>query len=165
MLVARSCLLLCNPMDCSPPGSSVHRILQARLLEWVAILFSRSSQSTDQTCVSCISGRFFTTWATREAPLYYIILYYIILYHIGFLGIKPSTFVQISYFEWQEHWSWVAAAPLNRPAALPSLPSLLGMCHFLALTVRSLCVLFTFAAICTHTRPCSVCLIWRLYLS
>ena len=50
MLVAQSCLTLCDPMDCSPPGSSVHGILQARILEWVAISFSRgSSRSMDQT--------------------------------------------------------------------------------------------------------------------
>ena len=55
-------------MDCSPPGSSVHEILQARILEWVAIPFSRgSSQPRDQTWVSCIVGRFITIWATREA--------------------------------------------------------------------------------------------------
>ena len=56
-------------MDCSPPGSSVHGILQARILEWVAISFSRgSSQPRDQTWVSCIVGRFFTDWATRKFP-------------------------------------------------------------------------------------------------
>jgi len=55
-----------NPID--PPGSSVHGILQARILEWVAILFSRvSSQSRDQTQVSGIAGRFFTIGATRRA--------------------------------------------------------------------------------------------------
>ena len=52
---------LCDPMDCSPPGSSVHGILQARILEWVAIPFSKeSSQPRDQTPVSFIAGRFFT---------------------------------------------------------------------------------------------------------
>ena len=52
-------------MDCRPPGSSVHGIFQARILEWVAISFSRrSSRSRDQTQVSCIAGRFFTVWAT-----------------------------------------------------------------------------------------------------
>ena len=60
---------LCEPMDCSPPGSSVLGILQARVLEWVAISFSReSSRSRDQTQVSCNAGRLFTMWATREAP-------------------------------------------------------------------------------------------------
>ena len=55
-------------MDYSPPGSSVHGILQARILEWVANPFSRvPSQPRDQTRVSCIVGRFFTIWATREA--------------------------------------------------------------------------------------------------
>ena len=55
-------------MDCSPPGSSVHGILQARILEWVAISFSRgSSWPRNWTQVSCIAGRFLTYWATREA--------------------------------------------------------------------------------------------------
>ena len=59
---------LCNPMDCSLPGSSVHGILQARILEWAAISFSRgSSQPRDGNGVSCIVGRRFTIWATREA--------------------------------------------------------------------------------------------------
>ena len=57
-------------MDCSPPGSSVHGILQARTLEWVAMPSSRgSSQPRNQTEVSRIAGRFFTVWATREALL------------------------------------------------------------------------------------------------
>ena len=55
-------------MDYSPPGSSVHGILQARILEWVAISFMGSSRSRDRTQVSCVAGRFFTIWATREAP-------------------------------------------------------------------------------------------------
>ena len=60
--------LFCDPMDCSPPGSSAHGILQARLLEWVAISFSRgSSQPGDRTQVSRIAGRCFNLWATREA--------------------------------------------------------------------------------------------------
>ena len=59
---------LCNPKDCSPPGSYVHGILQARILEWVAVSFSRgSSWPRDQTWVSCTAGRFSTTWAPREA--------------------------------------------------------------------------------------------------
>ena len=55
--VTKSCLTLCNSMDCSPPGCSVHGILQARILAWVAISFSRaSSQCRDQTQVSQVSG-------------------------------------------------------------------------------------------------------------
>ena len=66
--VAQLCPTLCDPMDCSLPGSSLHGILQARVLEWVAISFSRgSSQPRDRTWVSRIPGRRFNLWATREA--------------------------------------------------------------------------------------------------
>ena len=59
--VAQSCLTLCDCMDCSLPGSSVHGIFQARILEWVAISFSRrSSRPRDRTRVSLIVGRCFT---------------------------------------------------------------------------------------------------------
>ena len=65
--VAQSCLTLCDPMDCSLSGSSVHGIFQARVLEWIAISFSReSSWPRDRTWVSHIAGRHFTVWATRE---------------------------------------------------------------------------------------------------
>ena len=68
--VAQSCPTLYDPMDCSIPGSSIHGIFQARVLEWVAISFSRgSSQPRDRTWVSHIAGRRFTVWATREASL------------------------------------------------------------------------------------------------
>ena len=66
--MAQLCLILCDPIECSPPGSSVHGILQATILEWVAIPFSRGfSWPRDWTQVSCIAGRFFTIWAAREA--------------------------------------------------------------------------------------------------
>ena len=65
VLVAQSCLILCNPMNCSLPGSSVHGILQARILQWVIVLFSRgSSWPKNRTQVSRIAGGFFTIWAT-----------------------------------------------------------------------------------------------------
>ena len=67
VLVAQSRPTLCNRMDCSPPGSSVYGILQARILEWVAVPFSRgSSQPRNHTRVSCIAGRFFTNWAAMK---------------------------------------------------------------------------------------------------
>ena len=66
VLVAQSCPTLCDSMDCSPPGTSVHGILQARILEWSAIPFSKgSSQPRDRTWVLGIAGRF-TIWATKE---------------------------------------------------------------------------------------------------
>ena len=75
LCMLQSCLTLCNPMDCSLPASSVHGILQARILEWVAMPSSRgSSWPRDQThvsCVSCIAGRFFTT-EPLGSPLFII---------------------------------------------------------------------------------------------
>ena len=70
------CLNLCDTMDCSLAGSSIHGIFQARILEWVAIFFSRrSSRPRDWTWVSLIVGRCFTLWATREdspwSPLWF----------------------------------------------------------------------------------------------
>ena len=74
-LVTQSCLTLCNPVDCSPPGPSIHGILQARILEWVPMPSSRgSSQPRDGTCVSCSSCfsrcilSHCATWETHVHP-------------------------------------------------------------------------------------------------
>ena len=86
--VTRLCLTLCDPMDCSLSGSSVHGIFQAGVLEWIAISFSRaSSRPRNRTRVSRIAGRCFTIWATREALhwLYYTNKY--IIFHR-----KPSVY-------------------------------------------------------------------------
>ena len=75
--VDQLCLTLCETVDYSRPGSSVHGMLQARTLEWVAIPFSRgSSWPRDWTQVSWIAGRFFTIWATREAKWILSVLNY-----------------------------------------------------------------------------------------
>ena len=67
--VVQSCPTLCNPVECSPPGSSVHGILQARILEWVAISFFRgSSRPRDWTQVSCIAGRSFYQLNHQGSP-------------------------------------------------------------------------------------------------
>ena len=72
-LVPKSCPTLCDPMDCSPPGSSVHGILQAGILEWVAISCSRgSSWPRDRTRVSYTAGRFFTTEPPGKPPNHWI---------------------------------------------------------------------------------------------
>ena len=67
------CLTLCDPMDCSPPGSSFHEILQANILEWVAIPscrgFSHPGLKPASLIPSALAGRVFTTNTTREAPL------------------------------------------------------------------------------------------------
>ena len=75
--VSQSCLILCDPMDCSLTGSSLCGIFQARILEWVAISFSRrSSRLRDWTQVSGIVVRHFTIWATREVTSYIHICIY-----------------------------------------------------------------------------------------
>ena len=63
--VVQSCPTLSDPMDCSLPGSSIHGIFQARVLEWVAIAFSATSLTRDQTHTRCIGSH----WITREVPL------------------------------------------------------------------------------------------------
>ena len=65
-LVARSCSTPCDPMDCNPPGSSTHGILQARILEWVAMTFSRqTSQPGDRTHMSSV----YLHWQGSSLPL------------------------------------------------------------------------------------------------
>ena len=79
--VAKSCPTLVTPIDCKRARSTVHGAFQARILEWVAIFFSKwSSQPMDQTRFSYIAGRFFTDWATRE----FLSLW------LGWLQISPS---------------------------------------------------------------------------
>ena len=82
-LAAHSFPTLCNPMDYSSPGSSVHGILQARILVWVAIPFSRgSSQCMGWTQVSCFANMFFTIWDTREGSKVIIVVFIIVMKYI-----------------------------------------------------------------------------------
>ena len=75
VLVTQSCLTLCNIMDCISPDSSANGILQVRILEWVAIPFSRgSSQPRDRTRVSHIVSRFFTIWTVDPYKLLICVL-------------------------------------------------------------------------------------------
>ena len=69
VLVAQSCPNLCDPMDCSPPGSSVHGVLLARILEWVAMPSSRGSSDPGIEPVSpALAGGFFTTEPPGKPP-------------------------------------------------------------------------------------------------
>ena len=82
-------------MDYNPPGSSVHGILQARILEWVAISFSRGSpQPRDQTQVFRIAGRFFTTSATWELDLQQMVRY------------TEITVIHGGIFKYQGHYKY-----------------------------------------------------------
>ena len=74
------CPTLCNPIDCSPPGSSILGILQARILEWVSLPSSRgSSWPRNWTHISCVAGRLFTHWANWESHLSLVYLLQILL--------------------------------------------------------------------------------------
>ena len=100
----QSCLTLCNPTNCSPPGSSVHGILQARIPEWIAISSSRgSSQPRDWTRISCISRQILYCWAIREAAFLLrqcIISLWMSLCHLymslPFLHINPLLYLSFS---------------------------------------------------------------------
>ena len=99
MSVTQLCPTLCDPMNCSPPGFSVHGILQARTLEWIAIPFSRgSSWPRDRTLVSCTAGIFFTFWDTGK-PHYNLITSFktpSLYTGITFWSTRTST------YEWEE---------------------------------------------------------------
>ena len=100
-LVTKSCLTVCNSMDCSPLGSSVHGISQARILEWVAIPFSRgSSWPRDRTQVFCIAGGFFTGWATQGSPssegILFVILFIYLFIYLTVLGFSCRTWDLLS---------------------------------------------------------------------
>ena len=103
---------LCNSMDCSLPGSSLHGIVQARVLEWAAISFSRgSSQPRDRTQVSLIPGRRFNIWATREAITEYNLLFYI-KPHIQ-LELLIAYFVKLMFERNKFQWIPVCFQKLN----------------------------------------------------
>ena len=80
-LVAQPCLTLWDPVDCSPPGFSVHGIFQANILEWVAIFFCRGSSwprgQTHISCVSCIGRQIFFTTEPPGKPIFYIHMVYV----------------------------------------------------------------------------------------
>ena len=91
--VTQSCSTLCNPMDCSLPGSSVHGIFQARILEWIAISFSRrSSRHRDWTQVSRVVGRHFTVLSHPESPRTIIKP---INSTLGYISKKKTTLIQM----------------------------------------------------------------------
>ena len=98
-----SCLTLCDPMHCSPPGSSVHGILQTGILEWVPIPFSTgSSQPRNRSHVSHIAGTFFTIWATREAQTSHKFTYVPSLWKVSPTP-TPIPPLQVISEHWAEH--------------------------------------------------------------
>ena len=119
----QSCLPLCDPMDCHLPGSSVRGILQARILEWFAIPFSRgSSQPKDGIWVSCIGRRILCHCATRES----LCIYACVCVCVLVAQPHPTLCSSIDYIAWQaplsmgfsrlEYWSGL---PFPSPGDLP----------------------------------------------
>ena len=104
-LVTQSCLTLCDTIDCSPPGSSVHGVFQARILEWVAISPSRgASQLRDQTCISCISGIGRQVLHHRRHPgsppstIPYLCVFTFLLFYTYVCTLGNSTVFRASYY-------------------------------------------------------------------
>ena len=101
--VVQSCPTLCDPMDCSLPGSSLHGIFQARILEWVAISLSRrSSQPRDWTQVSCIVGKHFTICSVRLGYLRFFLFLEVRLYCCKLLSY--NWFCSILYTKISSKW-------------------------------------------------------------
>ena len=108
-VVTKSYLTLCDPMDCSPLGSSVRGISQARIMEWVAISFCRgSSHRSDRTCISCIAGGLFTE-PPGKTPEKTLLLLLLSRFSRVQLCVTPWTAAHQAPpslgFSRQEHWS------------------------------------------------------------
>ena len=110
VLAAQLCPTLSDPMDRTPPGSSVHGIFQVRILEWVAIPISRgSSQPRDRTWVSHIAGRFLTIWATMEAWSWESLLKYVLSWSIDICPIHGRRYLTDSLVSRQVLQGWTRA--------------------------------------------------------
>ena len=109
----QSCLILCNPIDCSPPSSSVHGILQARILKWAATPSSRrSSQPRDRTHISYVIAL-----AAGSLPLYMYILYFLIFFPLWFItGYEHSSLCYtVGLFIYPSYMQQFASANPNSP--------------------------------------------------
>ena len=121
------------PMDYSLPGSSVHGTLQTRILEWVAILFSRGSfWLRDQIWVSCIADRFFTVWATREASK----IVYMLYEHLFLVCFRVTSVISLTLSEVMTSFSSIFLAPEhsflnNFSSSVTSYILNLGLCPYL----------------------------------
>ena len=122
MLVAQLCPTLCNPTDWLS-GSSVHEILQVRILERVTIPFSRGfSRSRDWTQVFCIAGRFFTIWATKEAPT--MAIGYVLSHFCCVWLCDPMNHSQAGHSCFQKEKKWGAMGLPDSCSLFPLFPLL-----------------------------------------
>ena len=146
-------------MDCSPLGSSVHGILQASILKWVATSSSRgSSQPRNQTCGSCIGKRVIYHWATWEAPLFIVVIQYLMFFRCALpfgTGLWASTPSEnlLAMHTLKPHLQSVCARPQSGPEGGPEdTPPGLGSVSWLPATALQL--------LCPPD-PCS----WETYLT
>ena len=113
---AQWCPTLCNPMDCSWPGSSVHGIFQTRILERVAISFSRgSSWSRDQTQVSCSADKLFT-WATKDTC--------ILIVQVNIWGTTFTGLTRITHLSLINHFVFLGQYTVPGSGSLSSNPEI-----------------------------------------
>ena len=121
--VAQSFPTLCDLMDCSLPRSSIHGNFQARVLEWVAISFSRgSSQPRDQTLVSRIVGRRFTVWATRKV-IRWVIRAVQKSMCLELLSLSSVSVIKSLCFPWESDsisWAWFILLCTKKKLSLTS---------------------------------------------
>ena len=123
-------LTLCDPLDCSPPGSFIHGILKSRVLEWVTMPSFRGASWAALTWLSCTVGRFFTVWATGEAN-YLFSCITLKLFEVAWLCnyIDPANFIlSFEYFFlitlWVQSGSWESHLSCCR---LPSWSQVAGL--------------------------------------
>ena len=146
-LAAQSCPTLCDPMDCCLPGSSALGILQARILEWVAISLSRgSSQFRNRTQVSCVVGRFFTVWAI-------IYVYYICIHTHTHIHTHTFFLVLFSIMFISGHW---VQFPVLYSRTLLFIHSIYNNLHLLSPNFQSIPLLSTL--LLDNHKSVSLCL-------
>ena len=113
VLITQLCPALCDLTDYSPPGFSVFDFLRA-ILELIVVPFSRgSSWPRDQTWVSCIGGRFFTTWDIREAPIWSMLFYIIWFFHL----VVVVSMLNFTSLEVQNEFTLLLIFKTNKPVA------------------------------------------------
>ena len=138
-LVTQSCPTLCDPMDHSPPGSSVHGILQARILEWIAISFSRrSSPPRDWTCVSGIGRQILYHWATWEVPFLLSPTYNSIAYTLANRKVEEVAYLGPIFLvnKALPASQLVSPLPSTPPPTPPTRSALVPLVYFLFLRYR-----------------------------
>ena len=138
---------LWDPMDICPPGSSVHGISQARILEWLVISYFRGSfQPRDQTQVSCIAGRFFTIRVTRESSKVIILIIALLRYN--------SHTIQLIYQQYSIQWILVCSQN-SAPFIIVVAQSLSCVQLFVTPWIATHPIVLHYLWVCSNSHPLS----------